>query len=1208
MATILKWTFVRTLKSLAWLVRDKRPVLIPLDDDLLLQLSTVPAVEAVLARSDRNTFVNMVTTTAPLPADVATPPLSVLVERLGGNLKRCLCHDEDPADGAVWQLVTPPRPARDHPLVPKPLPHDDCGVPKLSLMDLWIAALPILCRATLAHSWDRISTAGIPSPVGVHHVMHTLPSSLHLPGRTEHVCPHADAVLTPRGSLDQIGDSYVYKQLSTRIAHAGATNAQCVQCFPTEVHSINPEVWDHSKAVAGYRAAEWWAMAAYRLAELVEHMGQPRRITITSWTLALGRPLEWIPTLRCPLVVLVEDPADAHAVEAHAWPLGQTAYALVVPRSVNGRSLATLRVILASTVVCTTMVNIVDTHLKTAAVLDWSLGQPTTYMSTLTHLAAPCADMGALKPGRGTMMVDNPFSRLLPFIHIWGMDEALLDRGVTSCVQMSAANASPDLEWGFPVHLVRRCPLAFASTVRRGDEVKRATRGTRLVFILVLREVLALSMAIPGRIGLLEALSLPLEARRDPMDVQLLSTAPLGSVAEEAPVTINAAVRRRVGRVTWFVMGSRGDVVPCLALARHMYSLGVDVCVVRPHTEEEGNMMLAAVEKGMVLTGAPVFARTWMEVTTTQGVKFGPPELPNLTASVSLRPPMDVVRPTDFKAGMFFNWLLNNILRDEYNLWNIGSYPGRMWLPRSMDGLTFLRRTSVPLEGRPIQVAIDMGSSSVPPPVFEGAVAMPKPYTFEDMLKVKVVLGHAGAGSVQSWAAANVTYVALDNSLDRDYYDPLNCGAGCQFDGNPDHVISMLGETDLTVWVLAWRLGWSNFWHLVSCTFLRHFFTFAWLALAIAIRVFMSPSNLALTVGPIAGVVATLLASHTPRWFAVWASPYVVDIVRFGLTWTGLAWAELVWEVAKFVARVSAAPGFWVTLALTDNLTLTYCLALLTSFGSPVGTLFHAAMSIIGYSDVEDPAYMGISLAFPAIPVPLFHVRFFNAERTRRYEGNWGGPVGGMYQPYTVRVSSYLQDMDHEFVVKTSIPWQHFEGLASMTAPYFVLWNCQSSSVVATWPVWGGMGIASLVLIPSMLWGTVAYFAALLVTGVLVLLLNIVPVLYVLMEAAGLVHYIKPLRSICFTMASRLTNPRLPLYARAMHALVGVTVAWGAPDLGELDSLWTRFRVVANGPGTRAERAELLRDVLRANPVAANDPMIARMYMGFLSVVMDPEL
>jgi len=705
------------------------------------------------------------------------------------------------------------------------------------------------------------------------------------------------------------------------------------------------------------------------------------------------------------------------------------------------------------------------------------------------------------------------------------------------------------------------------------------------------------------RVSLANAWALPLGERCDVPSLPLLST-PTTSSGKRAPArTVREAVAARLGKVTWFCFGTRGDVIPVQALALHLARDGLDIEVVRAHTEQEGREILAAVETGGLIRAAPHFAMTWSLAATCPNLVLGPPEMPKLVAGVDLRPPASVVRPVDFQAGAFINWVIENVMRDTRNLWHIGSYSGVKWLPRSMDGETFLKRSTVPNAGRPRKLCIDMGSSNMPAPPGTGAEVLQHPYTFADLEKIQVLLGHAGAGSVAAAGAANVTYVALDNKLDRNYFNPYNCAAGTSFDQDPDAAMLMFLGVDPIVLLYAWRHSYKLFVTAIRVIALTYAPQLAWIVVVLGYRLSRVPVVVFATGGPLSAMVAALLLAWMPPLAAIWAAPQFVDAAYYIITWTGRTPWELAWDAAMVVSAAASSSLFWAVLLLTDSFPYALLAGLVRAAMSPVGTGVQFVLTLVGPAKTVDPAVMGISLAFPDIPLPLFHVRFYNQAKTRRYEGNWGGPVQGMYTPYTVRTAAYLEDVQHEIAIVTSIPWSHFEGLAAMTAPYSVLWNCQSSAVVATWAVWGGLGLGGLVLLPSMLWAVAMWVVAMVVACTLILLLNVVPILFLLLEAAGLNHLVKPLRAMSFTVMHRLTNPKQPLFVRVMHAIVGVTVAWGAPDLDPLVKLNDDLLAAANRSSSRQERLMEVERILSANTLVANDHVVCALAKSYVMLL-----
>jgi len=196
-------------------------------------------------------------------------------------------------------------------------------------------------------------------------------------------------------------------------------------------------------------------------------------------------------------------------------------------------------------------------------------------------------------------------------------------------------------------------------------------------------------------------------------------------------------------------------------------------------------------------------------------------------------------------------------------------------------------------------------------------------------------------------------------------------------------------------------------------------------------------------------------------------------------------------------------------------------------------------------SRVTDPAYLCVSLAFPGVPVPLYHVRFVNGARTRMMDGMWGDTVTGNLTPYTVSVRDFADTCPGEWCFLTAIPWAHFEQVGSLTALYSPMWNCQTAALATTRGMWASLGLAGLVLVPTVTW---CMLVTLLVTVCAVLLMvciDIVPVLYLMLSATGNGRYVDPLRAIVYHHLHILTNYPSDWYGTVLAISVGLLTGWG---------------------------------------------------------------
>jgi len=418
----------------------------------------------------------------------------------------------------------------------------------------------------------------------------------------------------------------------------------------------------------------------------------------------------------------------------------------------------------------------------------------------------------------------------------------------------------------------------------------------------------------------LSVMSLPF-GRRQPLDDFQIQARPTPIVSlPDNSATACAVAARAIGRITWFVFGSRGDVVPIVALARRLREYGIDIEVVRPHTEAEGLQILAAVEGGSLFSAAGWFFKLVSMTLAGASHTFGPPEAWGVDVAFSLRPPMSVAHPADFGAGWLMNFIINDIVRAAAPLLRIGAYPGVSWLPRSADGNHFLP-SPPPTGARTVPVLVAWGSSTIPRPAVVGVPDVVPGDHFAQFATARVVLTHGGAGTVQTAAAAGARVVVGTSVLDRRYRTPTNAGLGVMAGASPDKILISLLPLHPIAWALLYRHSWTLLFDGVRVWVGWYLPGLLWSVALVGATVFERGVT-GWWIGP--SFTATLFGNiFLAGWptIAKWAvAPRVYEIFMYIVSILGQTPVELLFSLLHFTVNATQSWLWWIVYGTTGSL------------------------------------------------------------------------------------------------------------------------------------------------------------------------------------------------------------------------------------------------------------------------------------------------
>lgn len=1144
-------------KITGWVLGATREIDVPLDDDVLVRIAVIPtlAAEAASGRDSRllGGYLDV----------VDRPPVTIL-EGMAQHLaaiqpfvRRCACHLGEPELGQVWEMKRTIPQRIYHPLrgmVEATGPVSVHGT-KDNILDEVYACMPFLC----VHRFEQLKIIKNEDPFlgtaatvaisekplmpyrGAEHFVDPSPF-VHKDTCKRHLSADKSHILQ-----DLMGPYYGerarhrYERLLNEVS--------CVWCNRDQLHALNRAVYTHDiKPSKGVVGDSWMRQAWFINRWLDEVHPEVNAIQVTAWDSAYC-PITHIMRFLDHVFVLVGTVADHRAVlEAGMIPL-------LVYRAGNNSSLGCGRVYVACGVKVGVRVLVTNATAYYPLTLDFTLPPASPVETHGMSLMAPTVNLCWIVAGAVNISSQMTVTRAGVLSGQYAIEENFLMRS-TVCVHR-ADHYLP--LWITPMDLnpeyIRETPLVLRSVTTPRWAVAKGR--SRLHSLVTRQVVLGWHASAAVGVGWTQASVLPLGKRVAVPPQEVLSAPSIQEAQLGEPTTLSTLIADEVGTITWVVMGSRGDVVPILALARRLREWGFRVDVVRPHTEEEGIEMLRGAENGDILSASPIFLRTLTHAMTAPGFVLGPPEVPGIHMGVSLRPPSDVVWPTDFGAGALVNFAIEYILRGWSPLVNVGAYRKARWLPRSANGETFLENHDGGT--RDIPVALVWGSSTLPKPAIEGAVEPDTTDHEQFFRRCRLVVCHGGAGTVQTAAACGARVVSATVVLDRNYRNKTNAGLGVKAGADPDTVVLTMLPYYPKIWLWAYRHSWAMF-----LTAIRWGLTWIvgpslWLMLALAFRTVrvalrFPSTRVVFTPSFMSTLIATLLSRWMAPWYAAFFASPVANTMSYVVSVLGATPLSIALSLANVFAVCSLNPLTWWLAVSGFGYTAIPITLLAGHFR--VGTLIMVELLslVIGAEEgsTDQTARVGISLAFPDLYLPAFHTRFISPDGTRVFEGTWVSGHRGLGALYQMRVRAFQPASTKEWVIPTRIPWSRILDAPQVSAPYSTLWNCQSGMLYAVRGMWGLFGVSLWFIAPMAVWMILASTVMTLATVVIIILLDVVPVVAIGMTAVGEVSTLAHTRAILYQSLQRLASANQSWFEAAVSITTGLSTGWDADTRADI--------------------------------------------------------
>lgn len=490
--------------------------------------------------------------------------------------------------------------------------------------------------------------------------------------------------------------------------------------------------------------------------------------------------------------------------------------------------------------------------------------------------------------------------------------------------------------------------------------------------------------------------------------------------------------------VTFFTYGSRGDRVPIIALAKHLASCSIRARVIHLLTDEEGREVVRRLER-QEPQDFSLFMTALERVSATKfGFKIAPWQFASVVdGTFDLSPPSDIVYPLRLGGG----WLKSLFMRLLHMLSNptmrVGAYTRPGWVPRSADGLTFLKHTKN-IGLRPIgQVRgsgaeLPLTATDIPEVLGEDH---PRQFSY-----YKKIVCAGGAGTVQTAAASGCIVEVTTNVFDRNYRDQYDAGIGVNPGSDPDNLLLALSRHRSYFLGLWLRRHIFQPWKLL-----------AWYGLG------------GWAMGTFRAFIIITLFSRSARQTELFTDPllYLLGVVGYPLrSWRNLATAWMVARVIDNALELAERDYYFCVYEL-----IKYCSMLASSplgcyvawhYSLGSGLLATIFIDFIGPSVMQElltwqrmvvltsvcsPTYQIQYTLHQWYGIPFFHVELVDIEHNRAWglRSTRSGDVG--YKDVdqslvTIRLPTFI-----EIAMPLETPLAR--------GPYGLLWNCYTAMWVS---------------------------------------------------------------------------------------------------------------------------------------------------------------
>jgi len=520
---------------------------------------------------------------------------------------------------------------------------------------------------------------------------------------------------------------------------------------------------------------------------------------------------------------------------------------------------------------------------------------------------------------------------------------------------------------------------------------------------------------------------------------------------------LQCVLRHHYGPVVIPLCGTRGDRVPFAANARTLKKWGIDILFLHLQTAEAAEEDLRVIHRGEVTRLAKKYSYFAAVVGSLPYITFGPGELkPDVIWGVTAPP--DRLNGYVWRTGPLLDPLVSFFSGIQKTQPRVAAYPGRMYLPRSADGTTFLKLSTVKRDARPVEVMWAVGSQKlvVPP----GAVEVEPGDHYAQFQRAKVVVTHGGAGTVQTAALAGAQVVVVDPVLDRNYLDLNDAGRGVCDGQDPNRVILMLLGVDFLPMLLAWRTSFSLF--VDSLVWYARIYLTSDIVTIVSLFILAYRySGLVLLPGSVVtsaiGTVFSLVLGRNTAVLAalglqIWGAAVLAKI---GLTELSMLMKILIY--GRKLARTTLAGMAW-GLGMYK---LSAFLYIMTNFGLPMyGTVQEAFGAPRGYLEF---VYVDV-----IIPIPL-HVRLTSVDLKTVVEGiAVSGETTELYR-LSRRPRTQADDDNTCLRIPTLIDPDKIQVFDQPVAKYFLfMHNCMTTILFATKGQYVLLGAGFIGLIPML--------------------------------------------------------------------------------------------------------------------------------------------
>lgn len=537
---------------------------------------------------------------------------------------------------------------------------------------------------------------------------------------------------------------------------------------------------------------------------------------------------------------------------------------------------------------------------------------------------------------------------------------------------------------------------------------------------------------------------------RDYEGWDLPATIPMENVLQEL-IALNGGIR-------FFSFGTHGDVVPLKGICEFLSCFTPHVSLILLNDKRESKIIMEKSEQGKSseLLDMTLDAMTAMSSSRT-GINFCPEDIaPSGNPTFSLKPPPDIIFPFNRGLNPIIETLLNLVGLLEDKTMSIGAYSRPGYVPRSANGITFLKPQINENEGKYniSKVCVVQGSSTIPIKGYPEAIRLGPCDHEQELKKYSVVVCPGGAGVVQTAASSGCRVVTTTTCLDRNYRNPHDAGLGVHPLIDPDNIFLALAKRDIRFLAFWLRKNLFRPDKLLSFYGYSPIFMTLFRLLMLYILYSRIQKQSVVSTDPLTTLFLTFRPLGLSVSLKIYALAYMLSLwVDNYLKLTNTSYYYIGVLFMKENYKLSINPVA-VYIAQKYGLLIGFITSNISSFlGEHLVSYFRTWRRTVMPGIKIHRCYLEFSLRLHYIPV--IHTALVCPSLNKRYEGGHR----------TIDKSLYVFEtrdggLSSNILIPTELTYQDMLKLPVMSGTYGPMWNCSTGLYATTSHLSEQMGVA----------------------------------------------------------------------------------------------------------------------------------------------------